>query len=217
MTNVWTGPAGTHRMGDASNYVEVGHDGEIGLVGTARVWRALELTPNNIGKPSANPPAADEYGGFTFDRYDRDTEEQTYHLWHVPPDFAQGSASVRGHFGFFVENPPAGGGGNEAVVLGFEYKKISSGEVFSFASGTSGGTITTTITAGESAYLWHETAVGTVTTTGWAAGDIVLFRFYRDATAPEDTYDNEVTGADNDAWVGVYHLEYLVDKLGEAS
>ena len=42
----------------------------------------------------------------------------------------------------------------------------------------------------------------------------MLFRFFRDATNPADTYDNEAIPADNDVWVGMYHLEYLVDKIG---
>ena len=33
-------------------------------------------------------------------------------------------------------------------------------------------------------------------------------------TAGEDTYDNGI-GTANDVWVKNYHLEYLVDKLGE--
>ena len=42
-------------------------------------------------------------------------------------------------------------------------------------------------------------------------------RFYRDATAVEDTYDNEAAADDNDVWVKTYHLEYLSDRLGAAS
>lgn len=181
----------------------------------SRYWRALELTPDNVGKPSANPPAVGEYQGFVFDRYDRSTEEQTYYMWHIPGDYVEGDTSVRGHFGFFVENPPVAPAGDEAVVLGFEYKIISEGDVFDFSAGTSDGTITETIADTESAYEWHETVTGSCTTTGWAADDIVLFRFYRDATNPADTYDNEVAAADNDVWVGVYHLEYLSQQLGE--
>jgi len=202
--------------GGSEHYTEIKASGEINLHGTARVFKNVELTPANVGKPSTNPPDEGEYQGFQFHRFDRGTEEQVYYLWHVPDDFATGNASVKGHFGFFVENPPSGGG-DEAVVLGFEYKKISPGDTFDFSAGTSEGTLTTTITDGEAAYKWHETAEGMCTTTGWAAEDIILFRFYRDATNVNDTYDNEASSADNDVWVGIYHLQYLSDKLGKAT
>lgn len=197
----------------STDRIDIDGAGQITLTGAAKVWKNVELNPDNIGIPTANPPAEDEYLGYSFDRFDRATDEQVYYLWHIPTDFAESTNSVRGHYGFFVEKPPAGGGSNEAVVLGFEYKKISDGNIFSLAS-SSTGLITETIIAGETAYTWHETSTGVCTTTGWTSGDIILFRFYRDADNAADTYDNEAVQANNDVWVGVYHLEYLSDKLG---
>jgi len=185
------------------------------LAGSARVWRSMELVPDNVGKPAANPPAAGEYQGFTFDRYDRATVESVFFIWHVPTDFCEGDGSVRGQFGFFVENPPVGS--DEIVVLSFEYKQISPDDVFDFTGGTLTGNISVQIDDGEPAYTWHVSGTGTVTTTGWSAGDIIMFRFFRNATSPSDTYDNEAVAADNDVWVGGYHLEYLTDRFGEAS
>ena len=211
-------PDGSTTIGDGgtTNYAAFASDGELTLHGTARAWKCQDLTPEALKAPSTNPPAVDEYQGFSFHRFDRGTEEQVYYLWHIPADFAAGDGSVRGHFGFFVENPPSGTG-NEAVVMGFEYKKLSCDDVFDFSSGTSSGTLTETITDGEDPYQWHCSDTGVCTTTGWAAEDIILFRFYRDATNGDDTYDNEASAADNDVWVGVYHLEYLRNSLGEAS
>lgn len=207
---------GIIKLGSITNYAEFA-EGKLELYGTARVWQAMELDSQNVGKPSTNPPTAGEYQGFKFDRFDRSTEEQVYYIWHVPPDYATGSASIRGAFGFFVENPPLGTG-DEAVVLGFEWKKITSDtDVFDFSSGTTTRTITETITDGESAYLMHETDIGVMTTTGFVAGDLVLFRFFRDATNANDTYDNEAFAADNDVWMSQYHLEYLSNKLGAAT
>ena len=176
------------------------------------VWVAVELTPQNVGKPSSNPPGVGEYQGFTYDRFDRGTEEQVFFAWHIPCDFSVGSASIRGHFGFIVENPPSGSG-DEYVRLGFEYKKVSPGDVTDFSSGTSTGILTETIADGDPARKMYESATGIVDTTGFACGDIVLFRFFRDSTNIGDTYDNEVTAADNDVWISQYHLEYL-SKVG---
>ena len=114
-----------------------------------------------------------------------------------------------------VSHPPAAV--DENVRMGFEYKYISEGDVFTFTGGTSSGYLDETITAGETAYILHVTADGACDTTGWTYHDKVLFRFYRDATAAEDTYDSEATGANNDVWVANYHLEYLSNKRGDGS
>lgn len=200
------------RVGNSTSYASFNSTGILTLAGSARVWKNVDLVPANVGKPSSNPPAADEYQGFQFDRYDRETEEQVYFLWHIPEDFAVGSASVKGHFGFMIANPPAGV--DEAVALGFEYKKLTPGIAFDFSSGTASGVLVETITKAEDAYIFHESATGICTTTGWTHGDIIMFRFYRDATNGLDTYDSESTAADNDVWIGMYHLEYLIDRLG---
>lgn len=181
-----------------------------------KVWKPENLEPAAVKLPGANPPAEDTIDAFPFHRFDRGTEESVYFHWQVPEDFTAGDNSLRGFFEFIVENPPSGTG-NEAVVMGFEYKKLSEGDVFDFDAGTSSGTITETITDGETPYIIHRTATGTCTTTGWAEHDTILFRFYRDATNPNDTYDNEAVGADNDVWVFNYHLEYLSNKLGESA
>ena len=101
------------------------------------------------------------------------------------------------------------------VALGFEYKKLSHSDVFDFSSGTSSDTIIETIEDGESPYKWHNTDIGVCDTTDWAREDLILFRFYRDATNAADTYDNEAVAANNDVWIGIYHLEYLSDAFGE--
>lgn len=200
-----------------SNYVDIdGATGQLTLAGDARVWKYWDVTPDAVKLPGSNPPASDNIDSFAFLRFDRGTEESVHYIWHVPTDFAVGSGSVKGHFEFIVENPPSGGG-DEAVVMGFEYKKLEENDVFSFTSGTSSGTVTETITDGETAIIVHETPEGTCTTTGWDVGDTILFRFYRDATNVNDTYDNEAVGADNDVWVYEFHMKYLADKLGEAS
>jgi hypothetical protein len=207
---------GNTKIGDGGieDYSNFSRNGRLTLNGDAKVWKCIDLEPYNIGLPSSNPPDVDDYQGFALHRYDRSTEEQVFFVWHVPNDFSTGSSSVRGHFGLFVENPPSGTG-DENVVLGFEYKRIVPGaNIFDFSSGTSSGTVNVNIEDGESPYTWHSSETGYCDTTGWDKDGIVLFRFYRDATNPSDTYDNEAVSADNDVWVGMYHLEYLIDSLG---
>jgi hypothetical protein len=206
---------GEIRIGGNTDYASFETDGEINLAGTARVWVCEDLEPNTVRLPGSNAPADDQKDNFAFHRYDRGTEESVFYHWHIPHDYATGDTNIRGHFEFLVENPPAVG--DEAVVMGFEFKHLSPGDVFDFDAGTTSGTVTEVITDTEAAEIIHETALGTLATTGFLPGDTVLFRFYRDATNGADTYDNEAGPADNDVWVFNYHLEYLADKLGEAS
>jgi len=210
-SNTFIGDGGT------TNYTQINATGFQTMAGTARPWKSVVLKPATLGKPTTNPPGAGEYQGFILDRYDRGTEEQMYYIWDIPDDYACGDASVRGLYGFFVENPPASSDAAENVRMGFEYKIINAGDAFDFSGGTSSGYIDEEITNGEAAYKTHITDYGVCTTTCAQHGDMILFRFYRDATAVEDTYDNEAVGTANDAWVMFYHLEYLRDSLGTAS
>ncbi len=208
---------GAVRIGDSSagaptNYANFASDGELTLVGTARVWKAIELWPENVKKPPTDPPGTTTYQNMGFDAYDDTNEEQVFYIWHVPPDFATGSANVRGHFGLMVANPQSGS--DEYVSMGFEYWKVPDGDVFDISGAPDGGgALDITITDGETAYTWHESGVGVCTTTGWAVGDIIVFRFFRDVDGTYSAND-DYTG---DALLGVYHLEFLSDKIGEAS
>jgi len=180
--------------------------GEVTLYGDATCWKSRTLYPSAEQHPSANPPGTTEYQGFQFDAFDDGpTEEQTFHIWHIPEDYAVGDYNIRGHFGLMVANPDPVV--DEHVVMGFEFKVMSPGDVFDFTSNTYSGTISVTISGGETAYTWHESDVGTCLTTGANPGDVMQFRFYRDVGAAEDDY----TG---DALIGAYNLEYLSDKIG---
>jgi hypothetical protein len=200
--------------GGTTNYANFAGDGELTLFGTARVMRCFHFEPSITRLPGANPPASDEIDNFEFHRYDRGTEESSYIHWEIPHNYAA-AGTVHLHFEFLVENPPVGD--DEAVVMGIEYKKVSTGDVFDFTGGTASGTVTETIVDGETAYITHMTGEINLTTTGWEPMDVILFRFYRDATNVNDTYDNEGAPAANDVWVYSYHLEWLSDKLGTAT
>jgi hypothetical protein len=208
--------SGSTKIGDGgvTNYVNISENGIL-LKGTARVWKCIELRPQNIGLPSANPPLRDDYQGFQFDRYDRSTEEQLYHIWHVPECFSEGNANIAMHFDLFIDHPPSGTG-DENIVMGCEYKKLThdDGDVFDFSSGTSTILMNVPILDGESAYKVKSSEISYLNTTNFKKHDVILIRFFRDATNPNDTYNNEAVASNNDAWVFIYHLEFLRDNLG---
>lgn len=185
----------------------------ITLLSTARAWKSEDLHPSSIKHPSANGPGETEYENYYYDAYDNGAMEQIFYLWHIPTDYAAGDASIRGHFGLMVANPPVNPDATEIVAMGFEYMKFEDGEVNTWAA-DGGGALDISIVMDETAYTWHESATGVCTTTGWAAGDLVMFRFFRDIAAEYSANDDYDGG---DALLGIYHLEYLIDKLGEAS
>lgn len=171
------------------------------------------VNPAVVKLPGVNPPASDNKDGFPMLRFDRQTEESAYFQWELPEGY-KGAGEVEIEFDFIVENPPVTPAGDEAVAWGVEYKDIEQGEVFDFTAGTTTGTVTETLDEDETAEIYHETSDIALTTTGWSAGTVLLFRFYRDATNPADTYDNEVVRANNDAWLFDIHLKYECDKHG---
>ena len=206
------GIGGVLTVGDSDNYTQTAADGTVTLAGTARVWKDMVLNPETLKLPGSNPPSLETYQNFPCHRYDKATEESVYYVWAVPHEFAVGDASVKGHYAFLVDNPPAAGG-NVNVRMGFEYKKVSDSDVFTFAAGTTSGYVDEAIVEGEAAWTLHKTPDGTCTTTGWATDDIILFRFFRKAADAADTYDDDGP-LENDVWVLNYHLAYLVDKFG---
>jgi hypothetical protein len=175
-------------------------------------WTCVDLDPALPRLPVANPPAADEIDNFRFHRYNRATVESVHMAWNIPEEYVGGAFNVRAYYSFVVENPP-NGGGDEAVVMGFEHKRIAEGDVFDFTGGTTSATVTETLTDGETAYVTHFTTKSYFSTATWTHDDTILFRFYRDATNAADTYDNEAAPDDNDVWVYQYHLEYKTKEF----
>ncbi len=216
LTGNWDAGAFRIRVGSGANYLQIAADGELTLVGAARIVRSFDIEAIIPSRSSGNPPALDNKDNFTMLRFDRATEEEVFFHFEIPHNYAS-AGFIHIHFEFLVENPPVAPAGNEAVVMGVEYKEISDGEVFDFSAGTSFGTVTETITEDETAEIIHRTDHISLTTTGLEPNDTLLMRLYRDATNPADTYDNAGAPADNDVWVFNFHGEYLSDRLGEAT
>lgn len=202
-------------VGDGTNQAIISHTGVLTLEGTARRWQSQDLKPGYIKHPAASPPDSVEYQNRTFDAYDDTAEEQVFYIWHLPNNFATGTASVRGHFGGMVSNEA----GAEYVAMGFEYWKFSPGDTYDTSGAADGGgSVNITIANGEENYVWHESATGYCDTTEWAKGDIVVFRFFRDVDGTYTGGDGEAEDDDytGDVLIGVYHLEYLRDSLGSS-
>jgi len=200
--------------GGTTNYTNVSATGVLTLEGTARRWQSQDLKPGYIKHPAASPPDSVEYQNRTFDAYDDTAEEQVFYIWHLPNNYAAGTASVRGHFGGMVSNEA----GAEYVAMGFEYWHFEVGETYDTSGAADGGgSVNITIANAEGNYVWHESGTGVVDTTGWTNG-ITVFRFFRDVDGTYTGGDGEAEDDDytGDALIGVYHLEYLRDSLGSS-
>ncbi len=211
-TLIHTDDDGTLRLSanDVTNYAQFAADGELTLVGTARVMISMDLEPVLATRPAANPPGEGTEDNFATHDFNASTDESVYFHLELPHDYAA-AGTIHIHFDFFVDTAPASAQG---VVWGVEYKKQSIGDNFDFDAGTTIDYTTTAVTTGTPANdkKVHQSAEIDLTTTGFAPNDYILLRLFRDADGTGGTDDFTA-----DARVIDYHIEYLSDKLGEAT
>lgn len=175
-----------------------------------QVLISVDLEPVLATRPSANPPGVGTEDSFTTHDFNPTTDESVFFHLELPHDYAD-AGTIHVHFDFFVDTAPASA---QSVVWGVEYKKQSIGDNFDFSSSTTTAYTQTAVTTGTPANdkKVHQSAEIDLITTGFVAGDYILLRMFRDA--------NGTGGTDNfagDARIIDYHIEYLSDKLGEAT
>ena len=196
--------------GDGTNFTQFAPDGEHTMAGTARVLISIDLEPVLATRPVSNPPAEGTEDSFPTHDFDASTDESVYFHLELPHDYAD-AGTIHVHFDFFVDTAPASA---QSVVWGVEYKKQSIGDNFDFDAGTTTTYTQTSVTTGTPANdkKTHQSAEVNLTTTGFVAGDYILLRLFRDADGTGGTDDYP-----SDARVLDYHIEYLADKIGEAT
>lgn len=195
---------------DNTNYASFASDGELTLTGTARVIISQDLEPILATRPIANPPGEGTEDGFLTHDFNATTDESVYFHLELSHNYAD-AGTIHIHFDFFVDTAPTSA---ESVVWGVEYKKQSIGDNFDFGTGTTTAYTQTPITTGTPANdkKTHQSGEVSLVTTGFVAGDYILLRLFRDANGTGGTDDYS-----SDARVIDYHIEYLSDKLGEAT
>ena len=203
--------ATTIRIGDggATDYTQFAVDGELTLAGTARVLDVIDVEPDAVRRPVANPPGESLEDGFPTHDYDDTTDESVFKHVELTHGYAN-AGTIHVHLDYFVDVGPADGTVDD-LSWGLEYKKISIGDVFDFTAGSTTIYAADLVTQGNNKKT-HQSSALSLTTAGFVAGDIILMRMFRDASGTGNT-DN-VSG---DVRVFDYHIEFLVDKLGEAT
>ncbi|HDZ25801.1 hypothetical protein LCGC14_1114550 [marine sediment metagenome] len=197
-------------LGDGTNETAYAADGFQTMAGTARVMISIDLEPVLATRPSANPPGEGTEDSFPTHDFNATTDESVFFHLELAHDYASAGV-IHVHFDFFVDTAPAGAQG---VVWGVEYKKQSIGDNFDFSSGTATLYTTTAVTTGTPANdkKVHQSAEINLDVTGFEPNDYILLRMFRDADGTGGTDDFP-----NDARVIDYHIEYLSDKIGEAT
>jgi len=195
----------TSRFGNDSNYVQIDTDGDLTLVGTARVIVGEDIDLAIPKRPAANPPAEGTEASFPTLDFDDTVDESILVVYHLKENYAS-AGTVRMHVDFFVDTAPVA---DANIVWGLEYQKLSHGDNFNFGA-TATLTTVETVTSGTPANdkKIHETDNFTLTTTGWVPHDIILIRLYRDA-------DNSADNFTGDARLMHIHIHFLSDKSGE--
>ena len=202
---------GDTKLGDDNtNYATFASDGELTLTGTARVMISMDLEPVLATRPAANPPGEGTEDSFATHDFNPNTDESVFFHLELPHDYAA-AGTIHIHFDFFVDLAPTLA---RSVVWGVEYKKQSIGDNFDFSAGTTTAYTQTALTIGTPANdkRVHQSSEISLTTAGFAPNDYILLRLFRDADG--------TGGLDNfssDARVIDYHIEYLSDRLGEAT
>ena len=196
--------------GGTTNYANFAGDGELTLFGTARVLNSVDVEPALATRPAANPPDEGTEDSFLTHDFNAAADESVFFHFEIPHDYAS-AGTIHIHFDFFVDTAP---GDAKSVVWGTEYKKQEVGDNFDFGAGTTTGYTEESITTGTPANdkKLHRSGPVALTTTGFEPGHFLLLRFFRDANGTGGTDDYAA-----DARIIDYHIEYLADKLGEAT
>lgn len=196
------------RMGDGdTNYTSIKNTGVQTMVGTARVIINDDVEITVPAKGLASPPDDGEEDNFTTLDFDDGTDEEIFFEYHIRHNYSPGGL-IHIHVHFFTDAVP--GGADETVEWSLEYKKVSEGEAFDFSSGTSSTTATQVLTSGDTVTEIYETQALVLTTTDFQPDDHILMRLHRNGGVGNDDYVG-------DARLFRIHIEYLSDKLGEAT
>lgn len=197
---------GTVTIGDGgtTDYIRFdGSDGELTLHGTAMVMKTADIDLNLLRATGIAPDPNQEDGFFTLD-FAQNLDEGTKVEWHIPHDYTSAGA-IHFHLHFFVDNVPVGV--DETVEWTLEYKKLSDGDVYSFAGAASDTQTQVVATTDTNKEIYELTEID-LTTTGFASGDHLLIYLHRDGGNGSDDFGG-------DARLHSLHLEYLSDRLGE--
>lgn len=194
--------AATIGDGGTTNYLSIGTDGQVTLVGDARVVNHLRIPAQTFKKVVGGSPPEEKLEGIvtTID-FDDSADEQAYYT-EVAPFRMDATVDIEVELDWTFDANQATS--TTQVLWGVEYIAITTDDTVDGTSAT-----TTQLSAGS-----HDTGQGAVVKTtfatglaGVAVGDVVGIRVYRDADDATDTFVG-------DARLIVLHLHFTTNRLG---
>ena len=196
---------GAIRIGDSSagaptNYTNILPDGEINLVGTARVKRHIHLPLDNF-LPGAQAPTATTIGHYSGYTYSQAVTQTATAVWHVPEDWDTTTDMVI-HIHWAPTDATAGD-----VVWDIDYKSTAS-ESNEIISGVQ-RSLSTTDSTQSLQYEHLQTADLIIPASDLAVLDMIGVCLSRDTGDVADTYG---TGA----FAFFLEIIYIANKLGES-
>lgn len=199
MSDSFANNEGTIKAGSGANLVTMDDNGIL-LSGTARVSKTLVLTLGLLSGGGINPPDEVLLSGYTkVLAFDDNIEEEVFGNFLMPDDYENGSDLQTS----LLWSPSDNAAGNIVWVTVFDLIRPNSG-------GTIGGTpitLPTTVPTPSNNQELISTPGTTVPGTGFEKGDLINFRFFRDATNVADTYVA-------DAFVSVLLVNYTSNAMG---
>ncbi len=192
---------GEVRAGQAADHVSIGPDG-VTLVGTARYFRQVVLTPNLLQGGGLNAPSEAVLSGIALVLvFDNNLEEEVFAVFEANPLTDTGE-DILWHV---LWSPSTADTGDVVWAVEFNVVRPENGELITVATST----VKVVDAAGGVVDELQSTGDVTIAGTGAQAGDLIQLRIYRDATDVLDTF----TG---DAQFSVSRFFVVADKLGGA-
>lgn len=193
-------PAASTTLGDGgtTNYANFATDGELTLVGTARVIKEIVI-PMEAVFPGPVAPTATIIGNFVVRQFSQAVTQSVFAVFHVPKDWASGTNIL-----IHVHWAPINGNAGD-VVWDIDYKSIASdnNEVLSGA----GTALTVTDSTQTLQDELLESSDMTISGAGLALEDTIGITVSRDTGDAADTYASAAS-------LVLVEIKYTADKLG---
>ena len=150
-------------------------------------WTAENVPCKVANPPSVGSPGVSEEDGFLTLDFDKDADEQVYHVFNIPSNY-NASDSITFCFDFMTDATVS----SKTVVWGLEFKKITYGDRFNFGAGAT-TTILDSLTFsadGQNDLILSTINMSSIAASqSWQAGNTLMFRPFRDANNGADDLD----------------------------
>jgi hypothetical protein len=205
--------AGLTTIGDGTNQIKFGTDGNWTLEGSATVWNDMMVFPDATTRGGSNAPSwsifknngSGSQGVFLY-FFSDGSEQELYFTVQVPHNYKEGS-SIYPHVHWTTTSGTPSGSN---VVWGLEYSVVSFGGTFPNTSINTGSTTVAEVGSLSGTHQHIITSLGTIPGTGIGISTILVCRLFRKTGDPADTFSNSIG-------LLSFDLHYEMDAFGSST